>query len=286
MILFSTAGTPLCVKSGGTLEGIRKVHELSLDALEWEFVRGVRYNPTLAKQIGEAAAKNKVSLSCHAPYYLNLLSDEPKKKAYSKHLILESARMLSDAVKAGAPHGEGGGRVVFHAGYFMKKPPQQAMREMREEFKALLAKKKEECLRVVFAPELTGKPSAWGSLGELCELCSEFSLDDFNPTIDFAHHLARGNALKTTSDYEKIFDALKRALGAGALRSLHSHFSGINYSAKGEVNHLAVDAESPPFAPLARVLKARKCAGVIVCESPNNEEDALAMKRVYEGAKK
>lgn len=257
------------------------MRKLDLDALELEYVRGVRFNPALAKQIGEAAAKHDVSLSCHAPYYLNLLSDEPKKRAYSKHLILESARMLNGAVTVGAPCGEGGGRVVFHAGYFMKKAPAQALREMREEFKELLAKKKEERLHVVFAPELTGKPSAWGSLDELCELCSEFSLSDFNPCIDFAHHLARGNALKSEKDYEKIFDALKKSLGTEALRSLHCHFSGINYSAKGEVNHLAVAAESPPFAPLARVLRARACAGVIVCESPNNEEDALEMQRIY-----
>jgi deoxyribonuclease-4 len=280
-ILFSTAGIPFSTKKPGMAAGLREVRALGLDACEWEFVRGVRFNPAHAREVGEAAAENKVSLSCHAPYYLNLLSDETKKRAYSKHLILESARMLSGAVAAGAPHGEGGGRVVFHAGYFMKKTSKAAFEEMRAEFKTLLEKKKEERLRVVFAPELTGKPSAWGSLDELCELCGEFSLDDFNPCIDFAHHLARGNKLATQADYEKIFDALKKSLGAEALLSLHCHFSGINYSEKGESNHLAIDANSPPFAPLARALRERRCGGVIVCESPNNEEDALKMQWFY-----
>ncbi|MEM0475167.1 MAG: TIM barrel protein [Candidatus Norongarragalinales archaeon] len=279
-VLFSTAGIPLQCR-GGSVEGIACVRKLGLDAMELEYVRGVKYNSALAQKIGEAAAKHEISLSCHASYYLNLLSDDPKKKAYSKHLILESARMLSGAVAAGAPHGEGGGRVVFHAGYFMKKDPAQAAREMREEFKFLLAKKREEHLKVVFAPELTGKPSAWGSLDELCALCSEFSLGDFNPCIDFAHHLARGNSLKTQDDFEAVLNKIAKALGANALRSLHCHFSGINFSAKGESNHLAIAANSPPFTLLARALKAKHCSGVIVCESPNNEEDALEMKRIY-----
>ncbi len=285
MMFFSTAGTPLSGKAVGTDAGIREVRQLGLDALEWEFVRGVRYNAALAQRVGETARENGISLSCHAPYFLNLLSDEPKKKAYSKHLILESARMLSDAAKAGAPGGassEHGGRVVFHAGYFLKKPAAQALAEMREEFKELLRKKREERLRIVFAPELTGKPTAWGSLDELCELCSEFALEDFNPCIDFAHHLARGNALKTSADYEKIFDALERSLGAKALRSLHCHFSNVRYSEKGEINHLTIDHGAPPFAPLAQALAERKCGGVIVSESPNNEIDALEMKHVYE----
>ncbi len=272
-------------KAVSTEAGVREVRGLGLDALEWEFVHGVRFNPELAKRVGEAAAESNVSLSCHAPYFLNLLSAEPKKKSYSRHLILESARMVNGAVAAGAPCGEGGGRIVFHAGYFLKKPPQQAMNEMREEFKELLRKKREERLRVVFAPELTGKPSAWGSLGELCELCSEFSLDDFNPCIDFAHYLARGNALKTADDYGKILDSLKRSLGVEALLSLHCHFSGIRFSVKGEINHLPIAADAPPFAPLAEALKKRKCGGTIVCESPFNEKDALEMKKIYGGKK-
>ncbi len=281
MMLFSTAGIPFSSKKPGMAAGLAEVRALGLGACEWEFVRGVRFNPSHAKEVGETAKRERVSLSCHAPYFLNLLSDEPKKKSYSHHLILESARMLNGAIAAGAPCGEGGGRVVFHAGYYLKKPPAQATAEMREEFKFLLEKKKEERLRVVFAPELTGKPSAWGSLDELCELCSEFSLEDFNPCIDFAHYLARGNSLKTAADYEKIFDALKRSLGAEALLSLHCHFSGIRFSEKGEINHLPISASAPPFAPFAEALRKKRCGGTIVCESPNNETDALEMQRAY-----
>ncbi len=280
-MLFSTAGIPFSAKKPGMVAGLQEVRSLSLGGCEWEFVRGVRFNPAHAKEVGEAAKRENVSLSCHAPYFLNLLSDETKKKGYSHHLILESARMLNGAVVAGAPCGDGGGRVVFHAGYYLKKPPQQAMNEMREEFKLLLKKKKEERLCVVFAPELTGKPSAWGSLNELCALCGEFSLDDFNPCIDFAHYLARGNALSASADYEKVFDSLKKSLGIEALLSLHCHFSGIRFSEKGEINHLPIAANAPPFAPLAEALRKKRCGGTIVCESPLNEKDALEMQRVY-----
>lgn len=285
MILFATAGIPLCAKTSGMLEGLKKVRELGLDACEWEFVRGVRYNRSHAKEVGEAAARNKVSLSCHAPYYLNLLSDELKKKAYSKHLILESARMLSDAVKAGAPCGPGGGRVVFHAGYYGKLDKKRAAKEMLVVMRDVVEKMKMEKLATTLGPELTGKLTQWGSFEELVELASEFSLAEVNPTIDFAHYLARGNGLlKTKEDYEKVFDALEKGLGKKVLKNLHMHFTSVFFSEKGERHHLTIDKNQPPFKPLAEALKERKCEGMIVSESPTNEADALLMKKIFEKA--
>ena len=60
------------------------------------------------------------------------------------------------------------------------------------------------------------------------------------PAIDFAHLHARGDfRIKGEDDYKKIFDLLEREL-PGYPQKFHCHFSEINYSDKGELNHFVL----------------------------------------------
>jgi deoxyribonuclease-4 len=58
--------------------------------------------------------------------------------------------------------------------------------------------------------------------------------------------------------------------------------SSVNFTEKGERNHLTMDHNAPPFKPLAQALKEFNCSGTIISESPNIETDALYMKKTYE----
>ncbi len=63
---------------------------------------------------------------------------------------------------------------------------------------------------------------------------------------------------------------------------MHMHVSGIEYSEKGERNHLNLDDSDLEYAELMRALKDFKVKGLLICESPDNEGDALLLKRTFE----
>jgi len=87
---FGTAGVPNCSKDRSTVGGIRTIKELGLDAMEVQFVRGVRMNVERAREVRDVANSLGIELSVHAPYYINLASDEKIKQEQSKKRILDS----------------------------------------------------------------------------------------------------------------------------------------------------------------------------------------------------
>ena len=71
-LLFGTGGIPRSTKGTSSVLGIKRIRELDLDCMELEFVQGVRMSENGAKNVLEAAIKEEVALSVHAPYYINL----------------------------------------------------------------------------------------------------------------------------------------------------------------------------------------------------------------------
>lgn len=278
MMIFGTAGVPLCTIKRESVEGIKEVRALGLDAFEFEFVHGVRMKPDLAKQCGGEAKKLNVSLSAHAPYYINLIGEEQTRKN-SRRMILETCAALEQA---------GGGRAVIHSGFYQKMEKVTAFEHMVSQYEIIIEEMKEnKWEKAILAPEITGKHSAFGDVSELYSLAKHFGLGKLNPTIDFAHLHARSNgSLKEKGDYLKILNQVEELAGKKALQSLHIHFTGIAYGEKGEKHHLEISSNSPPFKPLAEALVELKCSGTIISESPNIEKDALIMQDVYQSLSK
>ncbi len=88
-IRLGPAGVPIAC-NGSSIDGVNCVKELGLQAMEIEFVRGVKMSLALAKQLGETAKSSDIELSIHAPYFINLASAEKEKIAASKVRILDS----------------------------------------------------------------------------------------------------------------------------------------------------------------------------------------------------
>jgi deoxyribonuclease-4 len=87
-LFFGTAGVPVSAKSRSTEAGIERIAELGLGCMEVEFVQGVKMSPQVAASVGELAAKKKVVLAAHGPYFINLNAVEPEKVYMSKERIL------------------------------------------------------------------------------------------------------------------------------------------------------------------------------------------------------
>ena len=118
--------------------------------------------------------------------------------------------------------------------------------------------------KVKLCPEVTGKPSQFGSIDELLTLKKETGC---GLCVDFAHLYARSQG---QVDYEQVLKKLPK--------KFHAHFSGIEYGPKGERKHLKTTKKS--FEPLAVALIKRKVDITLICESPQPYKDAAMMKRL------
>jgi deoxyribonuclease-4 len=239
----------------GNLEGIRKAARMKLDCMEVEFTYGVRMSVEDARQAGALARAEGITLSVHAPYYINLASDEKEKIQASKQRILDSCHRA---------HSLGARNVVFHAGFYQTKTARQTYALIQKAILEIRDKIAENRWQVRLCPETTGKPSQFGSVEELLKLMKETGC---GICVDFAHLYAReqGNV-----DYATILKKLPK--------KFHAHFSGIEYGPKGERRHLKTTKKF--FEPLARELIKQKLDVTLINESPQPFKDAAMMKRV------
>jgi deoxyribonuclease-4 len=269
-VRFGPAGIPLQCE-GGTIDGVKCCSGLGLGAMEIEFVQGVHMSDDLAGKVAQEAKKLGMSLSSHAPYFINLCSKEPAKIASTKRHLLASARVTALA---------GGGITVFHPGFYQKLSPQEAFDTAKKALKEIEAELKAGGVKIRLGAESVGKKSAFGGLDENIKLAQE--LEMVEPVPDFAHLHARGDfRLKGEADYRAVFDRLEKGLG-DYVKRFHCHFSEINYSDKGELNHFPLGTNNePPFRPFMKVLAENGYAGTVICETPRLELDALVMQKEY-----
>lgn len=269
-IYLGPAGIPTVTKEKTTLEGIKTVSQLGLNAMEIEFVRGVKMSDELAKQAGKLAEELGVRLSVHAPYFINLCSLEKEKVEASKKRILESMERAS-LMNADI--------VCVHAGYYGRLNEEEAYQKIKGACEDIVeVANKKGWGNTSLALETTGKVSQFGTLEEIIKICKEVKI---KIVVDFAHIYARQAG---RIDYKEIFDMLK----ALKLEHYNFHFSGIKFSpikATGRGNeryHLPIASNSPPFEPLAKEILKRKVNATIISESPLLEQDSLRMKKVFE----
>ena len=272
-IRFGPAGIPLSTpKPADTITGIHYTKSLGLNALELEFVRSVFLKEDKAEEVGGVAQKEDITLTAHAPYYVNLATTDEKKREATKNRILSSMRAL---------HAAKGYSVVFHPGFYQKDTPERVHTRILSTLKEIRKTADDEGLTVWLRPETMGKPSQYGSLSEVLTLSQ--NLEGVMPCIDFAHLHARSNGKYNTADeFAEILTRVEDALGSEALREMHVHFSGIAYGEKGEKHHLTLKESDFNYEDWLSVLKAYRVEGVFISESPNIEEDALLAKKTYE----
>jgi deoxyribonuclease-4 len=265
-IRLGPGGNCQTAKSGGTLGSFERISELKLNAQELEFVRKVFLTEKTAQEVGEKAKELGISLTSHAPYYINLCSEKKSTIEASKRMILETAK-ISEIV--------GCEIVAIHAAYYSGHSPEDAFKMLKEGFEDILDKMREMGIRKVkLGMETMAKDSQFGTLDEIVNLCKQV---DVIPYIDWCHLFAKNNG---KIDYAEIFDKL------APLRMDHtySHFSNskFNINTKKFLDvHVPVD-NHPAFEPLAKEILKRKISIHIISESPLLEQDSLKMKKIFE----
>ena len=273
-IRFGTVGAPQGTPKSGTPAAIEYARALGFDHLELAWVQSVRISDEACAVINEAHTKYHISLSVHAPYYINLNSQTAELMARSDERLLNAARR---GALAGAID------IIFHPGSYHEQPPEKVYERAKQQLLEITGKLHEEGCTAILRPETMGKTAMFGSLDEVIQLSRD--IPGVLPCLDFAHlHARTGNG--TFNTYDEFMAALKaveKGLGRYGLEHLHIHLSGIEYNAKGERHHLPLNEADINYKMLLQALIDCDARGVIAAEAPEpfHVADALTMQATY-----
>ena len=208
------------------------------------------------KKVRLAAEKNKIQLSIHAPYWINLNSKERSKVDASQQRILKCCEV---GEKLGAY------RVVFHTGFYAGMKEEETFENIKKEIIEMQKEIKSKNWKIKLAPETMGKINVFGSLEQIAKLVDETGCEF---CIDFAHILARYKSVDY-GNIKKLFYKHKK---------WHCHFSGIVYGDKGEKKHKKTERKE--WKELLKNLKELDKEITIINESPDSVEDTILGLRV------
>jgi len=253
----------------------RLLREEGLDAFEYQAVRwGAK--PQIkredAEKLGLKAKDNDVCLSLHGSYFINFCGGKDVIEASKQRLI--ACATAAEWMKAYV--------VVFHSGFYGKKPQKEAftnclkaLKEVAEAMRTLGIK------NVKIGPETMGKRYQLGSLDEVLSLCEE--VEQTQLVVDWGHlHARDGGRFKTVDAFRKVVEEIENRLGAEAVRDMHCHFTKVEFTDKGEKRHHIIDETDfgPDFTMLAKVIAEFKLKPVIISESPILDMDAIKMRDI------
>ena len=270
-LYFLTAGVPLRAGTKGYKKGFEIHDEMGLDGLELEFVHGVRISDKSREDVSKAIKQEGKIITAHAPFYVNLNAREEDKVEASVQRIIETAMVTNEL---------GGYSITFHAGFYLNQDAEMVYGKIREQIKTITDSLNKVGNKIWIRPETTGKATQWGDLDEIIRMSKEF--ETVLPCVDFSHIHARYNGFWNTYDeFASIFEKVGNELGQSALDNFHAHIAGIEYSIKGEKKHLNLEESDFNYKDLIKAFKDFDVKGVIVCESPNIEDDAKLLKDYY-----
>jgi deoxyribonuclease-4 len=272
-ILFGTVGSPASApkKPSGTEGAIQYLAQEGLLALEIAWVRSVRVKEETCASIKQSAAESGIALSVHAPYYINLNADDEEWP--------KSRQRLMDAAHYGFL--AGASDIIFHPGSYFEREPNEVLELVLPRLQGCVDELRANDNSVILRPETMGKGAMLGSLEDTLRMAKE--IEGVEPCLDFAHLHARpgDGSMNSYDEWVQAFKDYQKALGKKALKRLHCHLSGIEYSAKGEQNHLMMAESDFDLQALVKAWKEFDCGGRILAESPEMAVDARNFKAAW-----
>jgi len=276
---FGPAGVPPPFRAmkAGLADVPRLLREEGLDAFEYQAVRwGAK--PQIkredAEKLGLKAKENDVWISLHGSYFINFCGEKDVIEASKQRLIacITAAEWMKAYV------------VVFHSGFYGKRPQKEAFTNCLEALKEVVQVIRALGIKnVKIGPETMGKHSQLGSLDEVLSLCEEVERTQL--VVDWAHLHARDRGrFKTVDDFRKVIVEIENRLGTEAVKDMHCHFTKIEFTDKGEKRHHTMDEADygPDFMMLAKVIAEFKLKPVIISESPILDADAIKMRDIVQ----
>lgn len=282
MTKFGPSGNCITFYEAGykrTLQAPDWLQSIGLDAYEYSFGKGIVLSDDTAVAIGNEMKRCGISVSVHAPYFINFASNKDEIVDNSYKYILDSLHKLRLLQ---------GNRLVVHVGSQGKQDREVAVSLVKERLAILKDKIIEaEYDDMYLCLETMGKEAQIGLVDEILDFCTIY--DKYIPTFDFGHinSITQGS-LRGYEDYKAVIDKSIKVIGKAKTKMCHIHFSKIEYGAKGEIKHLTLEDNKygPEFIGLASVIKEYNLAPTIISESKGYmARDARILKNIYENVK-
>lgn len=271
---FGTVGAPQTTPGSGTLAAIEHIAQLGLHHLEIAWTRSVRVSDDTCADIKATAEKHGISLSVHAPYFINLNSQTDDLMGKSDERLLTAARK---GCLAGATD------IVFHPGSYHGQDKGEVYKKAAAQLKKLRQILDDEGITATLRPETMGKSAMFGSLEETIRLSTD--IDGVLPCVDWAHLHARtgDGTFNTAEEFAQALDMMREELGEERLKQVHFHMSGIAYTAKGEKEHLPLIEADIRYRDLLQVFVDYNLEGTVAVEAPQpfHTSDALHLQATY-----
>ena len=276
---FGPAGNAESFPYKSSVDAPRWLGKLGLDCYEYQCGKGVRVKEETAVTLGQKAREHGISLSLHAPYFINLANPDPESQEKTMGYITAACAVASlmDAT-----------RVVIHSGALMKRTREEAMDIALPFLKRIVAVSQDQGYgHIALCPETMGKINQLGDLDEVLRLCQVD--ESLIPCVDFGHLYARSLGVDEGAEaVERMLSRMEAELGRDRASRFHSHFSHIEFTPNGgeKCHRTFVDngGYGPAWEPLAKAVAERGWSPTFICESAGTQaEDAVTMKRIYQG---
>src|SRR6266545_1908907 len=159
---FGTVGSPLGTpkKPGGSVGAIEFSKSIGLDTFELGWVQSVRVTEATCAAIKACGTDQRVTLSVHAPYFINLNAlDEEWPK---------SRKRLMDAAHYG--NLAGATDIIFHPGSYFGNDPTEVLKIAIPRLQECMDELRKAGNPVTLRPETMGKSAMLGSLEDTLEM--------------------------------------------------------------------------------------------------------------------
>ena len=213
-----------------------------------------------AERFGELAQDAGIALSLHAPIAGFLGHRERDKKYRMAVGMLDHSAGL--AVSAGAEI------VVFHPGFLLERPREEALAAVVEQLGELRERLEAKGRVVAFGVEIMGRVRDFGTAEDVLGISAQ--LGWVRPVLDFAHlHATSDGAFTETKTFAEVLKAADAIQAKGT--PLHIHFSDIAYANRNETKHLPYGEGTLLVGPLRDALASFERPATIISESPDEE---------------
>ena len=226
MGIFGVAGVPTNYK-GKFKDLFNWLRDMGLNAYEIQCVYGFKISDANKEIIKQEKTQN-INFSIHAPYYINLGSQNEAVVTRSKENMKQGIELAKSI---------GVNRIIFHPGGGHNNTEEGRKLAVKQLISAVNEFTSEVDMGSVrLYPEIGGKTANLGSLDEIIEICK--NCEFCYPCIDIAHlHAREFGSIQSIEDLRVRLEKIKNELPE-KFKLIHFHAYTINYNDKGEIKHL------------------------------------------------
>lgn len=218
-------------------------------------------------EIGEIARRMDVSISIHAPYYMNLGTESQLADIGMNRL--RHAALILNALD--------GTTVVTNLGYYETEDREAADALIYENIAHIMDWWAHEEIKPKLGIEISGHQEAFGSLDQILDLCTEF--ENIVPVLNFPRHHARTDgSLLEVQDFIDVIETVQPYSDG----SVYSQFSGVEHSEGEERKLTPIKKGDLRFETLAEALTEIAPDITVISCSPLLEHDAMYMRIIEE----